>query len=73
LLGDPRDRVKLLTLLDKLVADPRIQAGQPSPEQLSMLERIRGVLGSRTPALERRLHSVPAPVPERRAHAFAGA
>jgi pimeloyl-ACP methyl ester carboxylesterase len=73
LLGDPRDRVKLLTLLDKLVADPRIQAGQPSPEQRSMLERIRGVLGSRTPALERRLHSVPAPVPERRAHAFAGA
>jgi pimeloyl-ACP methyl ester carboxylesterase len=45
LLGDPADRTRLLTLLDKLMADPRVQAVQPSARQLEMLERIRGVLG----------------------------
>jgi hypothetical protein len=73
LVAEARDRAKLLTLLDKLLADPRIQSVQPSPEQLSMMERIRTVLGPRAPALERRIHSVPAPLAERRAHAFAGA
>jgi pimeloyl-ACP methyl ester carboxylesterase len=72
LVAEARDRAKLLTLLDKLLADPRIQSVQPSPEQLSMMERIRTVLGPRAPALERRIHSVPAPLAERRAHAFAG-
>lgn len=45
LLADPEDRRRLLTLLDKLMADTRVQAGQPSGPQLEMLERIRAVLG----------------------------
>jgi hypothetical protein len=73
LLGDGRDRAKLLTLLDKLVADPRIQSVQPSPEQLSMLDRIRTVLSPPMPVLERRIHSVPAPQVERRVRSYAGA
>jgi hypothetical protein len=49
LLSDPADRARLLTLLDKLIADPRVQAAQPSEHQLEMLERIRGVLNPRPP------------------------
>jgi hypothetical protein len=52
LLADPADRTKLLTLLDKLMADERVQAVQPTAHQLEMLGRIRGVLGPR-PAAER--------------------
>jgi hypothetical protein len=44
LLDDPAVRERLLTLLDKLMADERVQTAQPTPEQLAMLERIRGVL-----------------------------
>jgi hypothetical protein len=44
LLADPADRMRLLALLDKLMADTRVQASQPSAEQLAMLERIRQVL-----------------------------
>jgi pimeloyl-ACP methyl ester carboxylesterase len=68
LLRDPADRARLLTLLDKLIADPRVQAVQPTPEQLSMLERVRAVL-SRPPASpERRIMAVPSipPAQERR-------
>ncbi|TFW27151.1 DUF3141 domain-containing protein [Massilia horti] len=52
LVPDPGERMRLLTLLDKLMADPRIQAGQPSGDQQATLARIRTVLGAR--ALERR-------------------
>lgn len=45
LLADPADRTRLLSLLDKLMADTRVQANQPSAEQLGMLGRIREVLG----------------------------
>jgi pimeloyl-ACP methyl ester carboxylesterase len=45
LLADRADRDRLLTLLDRLLADERIQRVHPSAEQLAMLERIRGVLG----------------------------
>jgi hypothetical protein len=68
LLRDPADRARLLTLLDKLLADPRVQAVQPTPEQLSMLERIRAVLAKPPAAPERRIRAVPSrpPAQERR-------
>jgi pimeloyl-ACP methyl ester carboxylesterase len=45
LLAERADRERLLTLLERLLADRRIQAVEPSAEQKAMLERIRGVLG----------------------------
>jgi pimeloyl-ACP methyl ester carboxylesterase len=47
LLHDTGDRMRLLTLLDKLIRDPRVQAVQPSQEQLAMVERVRSVLAPR--------------------------
>jgi pimeloyl-ACP methyl ester carboxylesterase len=44
LLADKRDRGRLLTLFDKLLGDERVQQDQPTPEQLTMLDRIRSVL-----------------------------
>jgi pimeloyl-ACP methyl ester carboxylesterase len=44
LLADQSDRKRLLTLLDKLMADQRVQATQPTEHQLEMLGRIRSVL-----------------------------
>jgi pimeloyl-ACP methyl ester carboxylesterase len=46
LLDKPADRERLLTLLDKLMADQRVQMAQPTPEQLAMLDRIRAVLST---------------------------
>jgi pimeloyl-ACP methyl ester carboxylesterase len=46
LLAEPKDRDRLLTLLERVLADERVQPIQPSPEQRAMLARIRGVLGS---------------------------
>jgi pimeloyl-ACP methyl ester carboxylesterase len=46
LLGSQADRERLLTLLDKLIADPRVQMAQPTPEQLAMLDRIHAVLST---------------------------
>jgi len=40
LLADPADRQRLVTLVRKLLADARIRRAKPSPEQLSMLERV---------------------------------
>jgi pimeloyl-ACP methyl ester carboxylesterase len=57
LLTDRADREKLLTLLDKLMADERVQHAKPTPEQLAMLERIRAVLSGK-PLRERRLMAV---------------
>lgn len=54
LLADRGDRERLLTFLDKLVTDERVQNAQPTAEQLAMVERIRTVLGGR-PARELRL------------------
>ncbi len=45
LLADPADRKRLLTLLERLLADKRVQQRAPLPEQLAMLARIRKVLG----------------------------
>ena len=47
LLARPADREKLLALLDRLLADRRVQHVEPSPEQLAMLARIRSVLERR--------------------------
>jgi hypothetical protein len=44
LLSERKDRERLLTLLDRVLADKRVQRIQPSPEQKSMLARIRSVL-----------------------------
>jgi pimeloyl-ACP methyl ester carboxylesterase len=44
LLDNPADRKRLLTLLDKLLADQRVQAAKPTEHQMEMLGRIRGVL-----------------------------
>jgi pimeloyl-ACP methyl ester carboxylesterase len=47
LLVDPADRDRLLALLDRILADKRVQSAKPSAEQLATLERIRGALGSK--------------------------
>jgi pimeloyl-ACP methyl ester carboxylesterase len=46
LLAERTDRNRLLTLLDRIMADKRVQALEPSTEQMEMLKRIRGVLGA---------------------------
>src|SRR4051812_25880392 len=43
------DRERLLTLLERLLADARVPAEGPSDEQLARLARSREVLGSPTP------------------------
>jgi pimeloyl-ACP methyl ester carboxylesterase len=48
LLAEREDRDRLLTLLDRLLADERVQRVKPSAEQLAMVERIRAVLDSGT-------------------------
>jgi len=48
LLAERADRERLLTLLDRLLADKRVQRIDPLPEQLAMLERVRAVLESAT-------------------------
>ncbi len=52
LLSEREDRDRLITLLDRLLADKRMQHVDPLPEQVAMLERIRRVLaagGARRP------------------------
>jgi hypothetical protein len=46
LLANRRDRDRLLTLLDRVLADKRVQRIEPAPEQLAALARIRRVLGA---------------------------
>ncbi|MBK4736765.1 DUF3141 domain-containing protein [Noviherbaspirillum pedocola] len=57
LLDNAADRERLLTLLDKLMADRDVQSVEPTAEQLAMLERVRAVLGGR-PVRERRLEAI---------------
>jgi len=47
LLTERSDRDRLITLLDRLLADERVQSVKPLPEQLAMLERIRGLVGAK--------------------------
>jgi pimeloyl-ACP methyl ester carboxylesterase len=49
LLSNAADRSRLLSLLQRLVDDPRIQELSHSPEQEAMLARIRSVLAERAP------------------------
>jgi hypothetical protein len=46
LLAKRKDRERLLSLLERVLADKRVQRIQPSTEQKAMLARIRRVLGS---------------------------
>ena len=46
LLAEHADRERLLALLDRLLADDRVQRVKPSAEQLAMVERIGAVLSS---------------------------
>jgi len=46
LLAKPQDRDRLLTLLERVLADKRVPSIQPSTQQKAMLERIRSVLGT---------------------------
>jgi hypothetical protein len=46
LLAERKDRARLLTLLERVLADKRVQRIQPSPEQKAALARIRSVLDS---------------------------
>jgi pimeloyl-ACP methyl ester carboxylesterase len=73
LLADPADRARLLALLDKLMADQRVQATEPTAQQREMLGRIRSLLSPR-PASERPAGERPAggrPAGERRRQAVA--
>jgi len=49
LVAERKDRDRLLTLLERVLADKRVQRIQPSAEQKSMLARIRRVLGAVEP------------------------
>ncbi|HEU0199188.1 MAG TPA: DUF3141 domain-containing protein [Burkholderiaceae bacterium] len=49
LLAQRKDRDRLVTLLERLLADTRVQRIQPTAEQTLMLARIRGVLGLELP------------------------
>jgi hypothetical protein len=49
LVAKPKDRDRLLTLLERVLADRRVQRIQPSAEQKAMLARIRRVLGAVEP------------------------
>ena len=46
LLAKGKDRDRLLTLLERVLADKRVQLIEPTPEQTAMLARIRDVLGA---------------------------
>jgi len=46
LLAQRKDRARLLTLLDRVLADERVQRIEPSAKQKAMLSRIRSILGS---------------------------
>ncbi len=56
LVAEGKDRDRLLTLLERVLADKRVQRIQPSVEQKAMLARIRRVLrtAERRPAGSRR-------------------
>lgn len=53
LLASRDDRKKLLALIDKLLADPRVQREGPSAAQLDMVERIRAALPVKASRAER--------------------
>ena len=54
LLESQADREKFVALLDKLIADERVQATSPTEEQTAMLARIREVLAEKPVKPEKR-------------------
>jgi len=48
-LLDDKARERLLTLLERVFSDQRIQQSKPTAEQLTMLERVRAALSSNSP------------------------
>ncbi len=60
LLADPRDRARMIKLLEAVVGDPRIQKQGITAEQKLALERIRHVLG-----VDRKALSGPKPAAKR--------
>ena len=46
LLARKMDRERLLTLLERVLADRRVQRIKPSAQQTAMLARVRAVLGA---------------------------
>ncbi|HSC12762.1 MAG TPA: DUF3141 domain-containing protein, partial [Rhodanobacteraceae bacterium] len=54
LLSGRGDRERLLKLLEALLSDPRVQGGKATPEQRTMLARIRAVLLPRSSPQPRR-------------------
>ena len=53
LLADPADRERLLTVVERLLADPRLSSVQPSADQRAVLAQLADVLGV-SPARRRR-------------------
>jgi hypothetical protein len=68
LLARKGDRERLLDLLDRVIADKRVQRIEPSADQLAALARIRSVLG----AADRPRLAPPAPGRRRRAASAKG-
>ena len=58
LLKHPADRERLLMLMERVLADKRVQADKPSAEQMAMLERIREVLNDKSAGARRRFKAV---------------
>jgi pimeloyl-ACP methyl ester carboxylesterase len=54
LVADPTDRTRLLELVSRLLADPRIVAAKPTPEQVATFEALERVLGAGAPRVRRR-------------------
>lgn len=50
LLGNPADLQRLLTLLDRVLTRENLERLNPGAEQISMLEKIRGILREIQPA-----------------------
>ena len=56
LLPERENRDRLLTLLERVLGDDRVQHVKPTEAQIAMIARIRGVLGHRTVRTKRRMH-----------------
>ncbi|HWS75487.1 MAG TPA: DUF3141 domain-containing protein, partial [Quisquiliibacterium sp.] len=64
LLSDPEDRARYLTLFERLLSDPRVQATEPTARQREMLEKLRLELAPE--ALQPAAPESPQPAPARR-------
>jgi hypothetical protein len=54
------DRQRLLTLIERLLADHRVQESKPTAEQLAMVERVRKALNGGVPESARARRAAPA-------------